>query len=99
MLAQELHSLSAFHSTINSIAKISVDASAPMMQPRWYCCSRLLHIFEYFRAPRKSFPGDAFGMDFDELGSHDAAMLVPFLEIFAYFWMFFELRSHFGSVL
>ena len=28
MLAQELHSLSAFHSTMNSIAKISVDASA-----------------------------------------------------------------------
>ena len=34
-----------------------------------------------------------------EFGSHDAAMLAPFLEIFAYFWMFFELRSHFGSVL
>ena len=34
-----------------------------------------------------------------EFGSHDAAMLVPFLEIFAYFWMFFEVRSHFGSVL
>ena len=34
-----------------------------------------------------------------EFGSHDAAMLVAFLEIFAYFWMFFEVRSHFGSVL
>ena len=34
-----------------------------------------------------------------EFWSHEAAMLAPFLEIFAYFWTFFEVRSHFGSVL
>ena len=69
-----------------------------LMQPSWCCGSRLLHLFEYCRVPRKSVPGNAFCMDCVRMRGPWCGHVGTFLGDFCIFGNIFEFRSHFGSV-